>query len=177
MHIISRIKRKLHIFFLRIKCKYIGKLSFIDKNVNITNCKGVIIGNRSNIYSTNCILNDNGFLVIGNNSHIAPGGYVNCIESKVNIGNNVAIGPKTCIIAYSNYYKLCDEYIDIHQHIKGDIFIGDNVFIGSNVSILPGIKITNNCVVGAGSVVNKDLLIAGVYVGAPARIIKEFKFK
>lgn len=50
--------------------------------------------------------------------------------------------------------------------------IGDNVSLGSNVTILP-VSISDNIVIGAGSVVTKDLLIPGVYAGNPARIIRK----
>lgn len=50
--------------------------------------------------------------------------------------------------------------------------ISDNVSIGSNATILP-VTVCNNVVIGAGSVVTKDIKIPGVYVGNPARLIKK----
>jgi acetyltransferase-like isoleucine patch superfamily enzyme len=50
--------------------------------------------------------------------------------------------------------------------------IGDNVSIGSNATILP-VEIASNVVVGAGSVVTRDILIAGIYAGNPASKIKD----
>ena len=49
--------------------------------------------------------------------------------------------------------------------------IGDNVSIGSNVTLLP-IKVCDNVVIGAGSVVTRDILKSGVYVGNPARLMR-----
>ena len=49
--------------------------------------------------------------------------------------------------------------------------IGSHVSIGSNATILP-VNITNNVVIGAGSVVTKDILAAGIYAGNPARKIR-----
>lgn len=49
--------------------------------------------------------------------------------------------------------------------------IGDNVSIGSNTTILP-VDVCNNVVIGAGSVVTKDIKIPGVYVGNPAKLSK-----
>lgn len=50
--------------------------------------------------------------------------------------------------------------------------IGDNVSIGSNATILP-VTVCDNVVIGAGSVVTKDIKAPGVYVGNPARFIKK----
>jgi len=70
-----------------------------------------------------------------------------------------------------------------HEHIKRDInnpkiplmlntYIGERCFIGINSIILPGVRIGNDCVVGAGSVVTKDIPSGCIVVGNPARIIK-----
>ncbi len=50
--------------------------------------------------------------------------------------------------------------------------IGNDVSLGSNATILP-VTITDGCVVGAGSVVTKDLTVKGVYAGNPARLIRK----
>jgi acetyltransferase-like isoleucine patch superfamily enzyme len=49
--------------------------------------------------------------------------------------------------------------------------IGDNVSIGSNATILP-VEVCDNVVIGAGSVVTKDIKESGVYAGNPARLLK-----
>ncbi|NAZ70746.1 acyltransferase [Vibrio toranzoniae] len=53
-----------------------------------------------------------------------------------------------------------------------DTVIGDNVFVGANVIILPGLTISSNCIVGAGSVVTKDVPENSMVVGNPARVVK-----
>lgn len=54
----------------------------------------------------------------------------------------------------------------------GNIIIEDYVWIGANVFINPGVKIGKNCVVGANSVITKDLEENGIYGGVPARLIR-----
>ncbi|MDO5463801.1 MAG: DapH/DapD/GlmU-related protein [Akkermansia sp.] len=51
--------------------------------------------------------------------------------------------------------------------------VGDNVEIGANVTIIGGVKIGNNSVIGAGSVVVKDVPANCVVAGNPAKIIKK----
>ena len=58
------------------------------------------------------------------------------------------------------------------KHVKqGPIIIGKNVWLGSHVIVLPGVHIGDNVIVGAGSVVTKDLPTGCTAVGNPARII------
>lgn len=50
-----------------------------------------------------------------------------------------------------------------------------NVWIGSNATILPGVNIGNGTVIGAGSVVTKDVPKNTVFAGIPAKLIKEIQ--
>ncbi|MEA2018800.1 MAG: acyltransferase [Campylobacterota bacterium] len=55
------------------------------------------------------------------------------------------------------------------------IIIGDNVWLGANVILLPGIKLGNNCIVGAGSIVTKKFEESNLIIaGNPAKIIKRY---
>ena len=51
--------------------------------------------------------------------------------------------------------------------------MGNNVWIGGNVVVLPGVTIGDNVVIGAGSVINKDIPSNSVAVGNPCKVIKE----
>lgn len=60
------------------------------------------------------------------------------------------------------------------EHLNKKVVIGRNVWIGANATILPGVTIADNCIIGAGAVVNKTLTEAGcLYAGVPARKIKK----
>lgn len=58
---------------------------------------------------------------------------------------------------------------------KGPIIIEDNVWIGENVCIMPGTRIGKNSIIGALSVVTKDIPPYSVAVGTPAKVIKTLK--
>ena len=57
-------------------------------------------------------------------------------------------------------------------YMRSSTKIGNDVLIGSNSTILP-VKIVSGCVIGAGSVVTKDLLEKGIYCGNPAKFIRK----
>jgi acetyltransferase-like isoleucine patch superfamily enzyme len=73
-------------------------------------------------------------------------------------------------------YVAFDAAILCHDTTRGlylDTFIGKNCFIGARSIILPGLRISDGCIVGAGSVVTKDVPAKCAVAGNPARIIKE----
>lgn len=57
----------------------------------------------------------------------------------------------------------------------GNVTVGKNSFIGANSTVIPGKTIGDRVIVGAGSTVINDLLVPGVYVGSPARLLKKAK--
>ncbi|AND42264.1 acyltransferase [Cytobacillus oceanisediminis] len=94
----------------------------------------------------------------------------------IKIGNGVRIGPHVQIMAMNHIFTNSDKYI-YQQGIEGSgIEIGNNVWIGGNVTILDGVKIGDNCVIGAGSIVVKNIEENSLAVGNPAKIIKKLNF-
>jgi acetyltransferase-like isoleucine patch superfamily enzyme len=59
---------------------------------------------------------------------------------------------------------------------KGPTRVGDNVWCGANVVITSGVTVGERCVIGANSVVNRDLPSHSIAVGAPARVIKQVTY-
>jgi len=91
--------------------------------------------------------------------------------NKVTIGNNVKLAPNVQIYTASHPIE---QKLRITKKESGlPIFIGDNVWIGGGAIILPGIKIGKNSVIGAGSVVTKDIPENVIAVGNPCKVIKK----
>jgi len=120
---------------------------------------------------------------IGDSSFIGP--FVE-IQSKVEIGinckvqshsficTNVTIG-NNCFIGHgvtftNDLFKV--GYPSVNQKDWLPTTVEDNVSIGSGVTILP-VKITQGCVIGAGSVITKDLKVKGIYAGNPTKLIRK----
>lgn len=126
-----------------------------------------------NIYE--CRIGDNCF--IGPFVEIQKGAVIgnNCrIQSHAFICELVTIG-SDCFISHGAMF--INDTFSIGRPARGDkklwkpTYIGNHVSIGTNATILP-VKIVDNVVIGAGSVVTKDILEPGIYAGNPARKLK-----
>lgn len=89
--------------------------------------------------------------------------------AKVTIGDNVLIGPNC------GFYTACHP-IDAKERITWKEFakpitVGNNVWFGGNVCVMPGVTIGDNTVIGAGSVVTKDIPSNVVAAGNPCRVL------
>ncbi len=124
-------------------------------------------------------------LKIGKYVHITPNVHIQSGD-KIYIGDYACIANGTVIYSSSNTYKAPDgreknHYISLSSSApeelqiikKGPIKIGDYAFVGLNCVILPGVKIGRGAIIGAGSVVTKDIPPNYIAIGAPARPIKK----
>ena len=143
------------------------------KIVDVQFGNGVRIIEPSNLYG--CRVDDGCFI----------GPFVE-IQSKTIIGKNCRIQSHTFICSLVDIGEDC--FIGHGVTFTNDLFkngqpssneydwlpttIGDQVAIGSGSTILP-VGITSGCVIGAGSVVTKDLTIKGIYAGNPAKLIRK----
>lgn len=85
----------------------------------------------------------------------------------IHIGENCLIASGTTILSHDH----CKRVNDLPLLL--DTYIGKNCFIAVNATILPGIKIGDEVIVGAGAVVTKDVPSNCIVAGNPARIIRE----
>lgn len=90
---------------------------------------------------------------------------------KVSIGNNVQIAPNVSI--YTAGHPLHPDSRNSGYEYGIPVTIGNNVWLGGNVVILPGVTIGDNAVIGAGSVVTKDIPENMLAAGNPCKIIRE----
>ena len=103
--------------------------------------------------------------IIGNNTRIQSHSFI-C--EKVVIGKNCFISHGVMFI--NDSFKSGKVRKNRNKFEK--TIVGNNVIIGSNATILP-VKISNGVIIGAGSVVTKNILIKGIYAGNPAKFIRK----
>lgn len=97
----------------------------------------------------------------------------NCVildGARVTFGDNVFIAPNCT-------FSTAGHPLDAPQRNRGleyayPITVGDNVWFGASVTVLPGVTIGSNTVIGAGSVVNRDIPSGVVAVGNPCRVLR-----
>lgn len=91
-------------------------------------------------------------------------------SGKVKIGDDVRIGPNVGLYSVNHPVDPEERKTDMEYGLP--ITIGNNVWLGGHVVVCPGVTIGDNAVVGAGSVVVKDIPANTVAVGNPARVVK-----
>jgi maltose O-acetyltransferase len=119
------------------------------------------------------------FCDYGYNIHCGENVYfnVNCVvldASKVTIGSNALFGPGVQL--YTASHPMDPPTRRTHS-LALPIHIGDDCWIGGNAIICPGVTIGNGCVIGAGSVVTKNIPDYSLAVGNPAKVIKKLEVR
>jgi len=100
------------------------------------------------------------------------------IDGEIHIGDNVMIGSGAHIYVRNHRFDHVNTpIIDQGYYPSKSVTIHNGAWIGANVIILPGVTIGENSVVGAGSVVTKNVPSQTVVAGNPAKIIKKLHEK
>ncbi len=172
-----KILRKL-LFLLKVWNKQnvrIHKSIRVGKNVELFSTKEGSINISENFgFGSYSIIN-----AVGGNIEIGKACYINTFckiisMKRIKIGNNVSIGSYVSIIDHDHdikYLKYSTEFCK--NYVKNSIAIGDNVWIADKVSILKNVKIGNNVVIAANSVVLKDIPDNCIYGGIPSKLLKK----
>ena len=142
-----RLAKKLRVFWAK-------RIASCGKNVNI----------EKNAYFTPG-------LTLGDNSGVG----INCeVYGPVIIGNDVMMGPEVVIYTSGHKYDRTDVPMMEQGSTEPEpVVIGNDVWIGRRAMIMPGVRIGDGCVIGAGAVVTKDIPSYSVVGGVPAKVLKK----
>ena len=124
----------------------------------------------------NCCVTQPFYCDYGKNIFVGENFYTNynCVildVAKVEIGDNVLFAPNVAV--YTAGHPIHPDARNAGYEYGRPIKIGNNVWIGGNSIILPDVTIGDNCVIGAGSVVNKDIPENCIAAGNPCRVIRK----
>jgi acetyltransferase-like isoleucine patch superfamily enzyme len=170
---------------LKIKYIFLKMVLFllnqITKLLPLRVCKII----KSNIwYKTECIRYQNKGVTFGDGTMI-----YNCTFSSSFQGDKFYIG-KNCTLTGSTFLghdaspTLFLKELNVHskpwlpgarKSFRNPIYIGNNVFVGYGSILMPGVKIGDNVIIAAGSVVTKNLNANAVYAGNPAKFLKSIE--
>lgn len=150
-----------------------GKI-YLGKNISLDqDCELNVIDNYQNFrynYSKPIIK-------IEENVGISKGTLISAVRS-IHIKKNAMIGQFCFIGDYDHSYKDIDKPIVVQPLINiNPVVIKEGTWIGAHVTIVSGVTIGRNTVIGANSVVTKDIPDYSIAVGVPAKVIKKFNFK
>jgi acetyltransferase-like isoleucine patch superfamily enzyme len=174
-------------YYLRLKGVQVGKNISLKGKPQILKFTGAIkIGSnvtiRSGDYGYHCSIyaptrlmtdtSENALIEIGDNTRI-NGASIHASE-RITIGHDCLIAANVTIVDSDGHGLLPNERHLVNP-VSRPVIIENNVWIGLNSIILKGVRIGANSVVGAGSVVSRDVPPNSVASGNPARVVKTFK--
>jgi acetyltransferase-like isoleucine patch superfamily enzyme len=173
--------------YYKNKLKSMGKNVFIDLGVTIWEPENVEIDDNSHIENYVTIFGGgkgHGFVKIGKYVHVS----CNCVlagRGGLTLGDYSGYSAGCKIFTATNYYEHPDKNsntilsmsgitsLDMQYVIEKPVTIDEYAFIGLNGIVLPGVIIGKAAVIGANSLVNKDIPPFSIAVGSPARVIKQ----
>ena len=153
--------------------KTLQKLNFMDRS-DLSGIRQVVkelLGT-----SDNAVINPPFYCDYGSHIHVGKNFFANynCTNidvAKVIIGDNCQMAPNVAI--YTAGHPVHPDTRNTAYEYGKEVRIGDNVWIGGNTVICPGVTIGDCCVIGAGSVVTKDIPSWTIAAGNPCRAIRE----
>lgn len=144
----------------------------------------IIVDDYVDVHGT-LMSQSHGKITIEKYSRICRNVEILCVES-ISIGNNVVIA-RECVVSDNNTHPVAPIYRHVwtinYQNLKSElhlfkysshkpITIKDNVWIGERCRVCKGVTIGKNCVIGANSIVTKDIPDNCIAVGNPAKVVK-----
>jgi acetyltransferase-like isoleucine patch superfamily enzyme len=181
---IFRLKLALRFFFPKKPCAVFGNSVSFDFRSEVNNLSNnpemIKIGDGTRIDGILMVWKKQGEIIIGRNTYIGLGSRV-WSAKKITIGNNVQLAHNVNIFD-SNIHSLDPsirliEYLNHYENVNSDlkeqeVIIEDNVWLGTNVVILKGVSVGKNSIVGAGTIITKDIPPNCIVAGNPPKIIR-----
>jgi acetyltransferase-like isoleucine patch superfamily enzyme len=154
----------------------VGKHVFLGDGVTIFARSGdesIVLGDEVSINQDTIIeMGQGGSLIIGAGTTIQPRCQFSAYKGAIRIGEGVQIAPNCAFYPYNHGMSLAKPMKEQELLSKGGITLDDDVWLGYGVIVLDGVRIGKGAVIGAGSVVNRDIPEGAIAVGVPAKVVK-----
>lgn len=178
---IKKALRLPYIMFYKMKGMKIGLTSSFPIETVIENCEKIKIGNHCN-FDKRTILrvfddkNTKSKIIIGDNFCGGNDLKILCCGTVV-LGNDITCAGNVFITSENHGLNPLTKSFNDNDLESSNVKIEDGVWLGEKVIVLPGVTIGKKSVVGAGSVVTKDIPEYSIAVGNPAKVIKKYDFR
>lgn len=148
----------------------------IDSGVTILGFKNIEIGNNVSLMKNSYVYaHEQGEITIGDNFSMNSNSQLGASSGKIVIGKDCAVAPNCVLRAANHNFDNPSVPFRLQGHKYGEIIIEDDVWIASNCVITANTKIGKSSIVGAGSVVTKNVESYSIVGGVPAKLIKRRK--
>jgi len=144
----------------------------LEPNVIIRGFRNTVIEDAVRMSANSYIYALFGECSIGRGTNINNNVQIGADNGRIAIGQNVLIGPNCVLRAADHEFADLERPINEQGHRGGEIVVEDDVWIGSNVVVTRNVRIGAGAVIGAGSVVTKDIPSRAIAAGSPARVIR-----
>ena len=183
MALLSNYKKKMYSYYTRKRFSSCHKSVLFEKAGLIIGGKNITIGENSNFQRGLYLTAWDSYrhqhfspqIIVGNNCAIGAYNHITCIN-KIVLGDGLLTGKWVTITDNSHGTTDVDclqEAPSLRElYSKGPVIIGKNVWIGDKATILAGVKIGEGSVIGANSIVTKDVPEFTVVAGNPAKILR-----
>ncbi|MDN5098607.1 acyltransferase [Aliarcobacter butzleri] len=165
---------RLRYFAYRSFFKKTNGIFRIDSGVTIFGFDNIELGKNVNFAKNSYVYaNDNGVLIIGDNFTMNNNSQLGAASGKIVIGNDCSIAPN-CVLRASNHaFTNIEIPIREQGHTYGEIVVEDDVWVASNCVVTANTRIGKGSIIGAGSVVTKNVEPYSIMGGVPAKLIKK----
>ena len=175
--VFNGVLRRASTFMLRSRFHSFGRESYVEWPAWIRGGESIAVGNSVKIWQSsrlNVVNPSKGRVVIelSDGVVIHPSVRISGVKSiRIGIGAGIS---SNCFITDHDHYvaNFSMSAVDNAQVIAAPISIGDHAWLGEKVCVLKGVSIGKHSVVGAGSVVTRDVPDYSIAVGCPARVVK-----
>lgn len=162
----------------------VGKNTYIMRKIRILGGRNITIGDNFYCYwglRIETYEEHNGYkftpkIVIGNNVSINPDCHIGA-TNRIELHDGVLLASRVFITDHfhgqTNHEDLMIPPAKRILYSKGPVIIKENAWLGENVAVMPGITIGRNAVIGANSVVTRDIPDNAIAAGVPAKVIKQ----
>ena len=167
---VARWMPKLRYLVRRWQFDEAGRRGAIERGVRILGDARIRLGDRVTL-RRGVVLAGNGRLVIGSGTTINDRCQISAFDS-VQIGADCLFAPQVIVLDIDHRFDARDRPLKQQGYRTAPVVIGDDVWLGANVVVLRGVRIGRGAIVGANSVVTRDVPDFAIVAGVPARVLR-----